>query len=506
MENSPDLVLLNIFKFFNANELVNFKLVCKKWNFVIKKFLLKNLFVYEFKLISLQIQWPFSNSAIKNHELLDLIEIKNKSDLTLRKFEANLKNVVFLNLEKLFVYECCFSSFFLSNFNLFQNLKVLIFYFSSFIYQTDITVAINFPNLEFLKLEKSNVRNCLIVAPKLHTLVYWEYRTGNRLFEKSPIKFAHPKSIRFVESLYFYDEYLNFKNLERFVCLHFDRLETSNLFKELPNLKQLQLYPTNSTDKMIVKSLKKQANSLNLVNLQFLISGFNDESNLVMFSLDSTWNDYLDILYINEISQIRNLAKNYSKFINLPFNFRVYYNLFANNLFIDDKIPIDFFHKFLSIRQVIVDSNVNEQLLIQFLRSCKRIYALTINNCAFEQNFYNQLPEIEKIFELNLIENLKDIEFSFLYNLKNLEKFSLGYRGIPIDTLYQTFLKDRPNSFHDSFEFNFNLTIVNLRITILLNSKSIFLFLVNGQNVHYINVHDAFQFLREDERTMHYLV
>lgn len=93
-----------------------------------------------------------------------------------------------------------------------------------------------------------------------------------------------------------------------------------------------------------------------------------------------------------------------------------------------------------------------------------------------------------------------------MYNLKNLEKFSLGYRGIPIDTLYQTFLKDRPNSFHDSFEFNFNLTIVNLRITILLNSKSIFLFLVNGQNVHYINVHDAFQFLREDERTMHYLV
>lgn len=286
MDELPDLAWMQLFSFFEVDELLLLRLVCKRWDLFLRQFLLpRSLFVYEHRFPS-RILWSTTSRPIKSNEALNLMKIM--TDVKQRfpairfdpgKTRLKLENLLFKRMEVLYIYRIAnMKPFFQGAFFLFRQLKELHIY-----NQLEMTLFhLILPCLEIFKLV-GKVNYFKLAAPSLQRFTYWQlHYQGVLLFTVRPTS-----KIKFVETLHFDEKYLNFKSLESLTCLHIGAIP-DNLLTELPNLKKVNLFPTEPAHRRIIGHLKEQRSALNRNDLSILISGHANEDLPFRFKFATT--------------------------------------------------------------------------------------------------------------------------------------------------------------------------------------------------------------------------
>lgn len=509
MNELPDLALLKVFSFFEVDELLLIRLVCKKWNLFFEQCLLsKSLFVYEHRYPS-AIRWPTTNRPIRSNEALNLMKVISNVK---RRFPAiqnvpwtapmNGQNLMFRSIECLFVYRSANELFFLNQLYLLkQQLKVLHICNSP----ERCAPYLDLPYLEIFKFV-GKVDPWTLIAPNLQSLIYWQLDYQGFL----PFTIPHTFKINFVETLHFDEKYLAFKSLKSLTCLHIGAIPDT-LLSELPHLKKLNLFPTEAGHRRIIENLKAKRSKLNRDDLRILVSGHSNEDLPFMFKMAATLRYYEEVLFCRD--QVAELVSNFDRLIEpIAWNIRIHYNLLETSLFRlpGNYIMADFFVKFSNIKEILIDSGASQRLVLQFLTGCRTFELLRLNNCGFTQQFHDYLPKLDSISILIIAERSKDIDFGFLANFSSLNFLSIKYRGLPIDLISQTYQNNTIDAYHRGFSFfyfDFYSLNSDLKISIRSSHKNfITSFKINAKAYETKSACDVFHILRTEERIRHYLI
>lgn len=505
MDQLPDLALMQLFSFFEADELLLLRLVCKRWNHFFLQFLLpKNLIVYEHRFPS-RMLWPTTNQPIKSNEVLDLIKIADDvkqrfptSPANPLKASLNSENLLLKSVEVLNIYRSAnCNMFFKGGHFLFRQLRVL-----HICYPLEMTVShLDLPYLEVFKIV-GKINYFELNAPNLRRFTFWQQNfQGPLTFIVSPAD-----KIQSVETLHFSEKYLRFKSLESLTCLHITEIP-DNVLEELPNLKKINLFPTEPAHQAIVDNLRQQRSALNRGDLKILVCGVENDDLLYTFRMTITQRYYEEVIFCDDPDQITELVTNYSNLVEpITWNTRIHYNLLERTLFYDG-VPSDFFKKFPNIKEVVVEPGASQRILLEFLSGCRTFVLLKLTNCGFDQAFYDRLPALNSISILMITERYKNIDFRFLTKFRSLNFLSIKYRGLPIDAISETYQNNTLDEYYrycSFFYFDFYSLTSDFKISIRSTHKDfITSFKINELVYETNNAADVFYILRNEERLAH---
>lgn len=128
---------------------------------------------------------------------------------------------------------------------------------------------------------------------------------------------------------------------------------------------------------------------------------------------------------------------------------------------VNDRLPSDFFLKYPNIVQVTVSDQVDPNKLMMFLKNCRSLRKLTIENALLSQEFFNELSTLNgSITELKLYgEQNTAIKYDFIYKFEFLHLFDTDQQ-LPIE-LASDLVKAL--KYCESFEFEFNSKMIKIR-------------------------------------------
>lgn len=392
-----DQVFWLIFKYFDIQELMQMKLICKRFKHLIEGLKFKELIVKEENFIN---YWYHNNQPVRLKNTISHFNIiKLFSNPKFRETFQNLKS-----LKALLPV-----NFDLELFNLFplEHLE-----FDSFIYLNRKKV-----------LRLPNLKTCKILA-----LSYVEMDTirleSLYCANLSLLKIMHPQSIKYLEVENLKNncdlkEFTNLKILNSNVILNENVI--LNSFENLEKIYVHSAYEGDSfvNDNMSINTVKKIFDDISRYDVRVFYQGIEIKRNFSLyFDKDSMAmiKNYYDQLDDN-LSKFRFI--NYSKLI----------ELFAN------QIPPCFFNKFINVTEINLcrltcQSDIDQNQFFDFLSKCTKLSKLKLESPQFNQEFYDKLPDICCLLEsFELTEsNIEQLNYDFVLKLKIIKIFDINQR------------------------------------------------------------------------------
>jgi hypothetical protein len=390
-----EIQILNLFEFANSNEKINVN-----YFYTNRSSDYKNLIYYQFinyRTNKIMNSSSILNSSIFNFRSLKIIRIlfrqnvfkKRKEDLD-SDLDLNLINKLGNQLEYLELINL--HQTYLTNTTklILPKLKV----FSCF----------NFP-------VKSKNNNLQIIAPQLKALA---------VCGLDDWKIEYPQSIEHLKIKKITEEIKLLKCLKVIEIENTYHNDFNSYLSSFPNLKKIKYLSIKyqselGSDKQIFSRLP-----LNKIKL---------------FTNDIHQTKLKDSRYFNKPKNIEIAIQNYD-LIDLNSNYLkiIDYNELMN--LVDYKIPIDFFQKFINIQEININGQIkNEDNLIKFIYNCKNLFKLEFHNTSLGQEFYDKLPIISSIVELEIEEDKeKELNMEFINRCFNLDVFKIN-REIKIDLI-----------------------------------------------------------------------
>ena len=386
LNNLPFELYETILEYLDLNELLNVRLLNRRFKLVVSEFRIKELIFRDLKkrlCVQHKDNWFHLNKPQNCHAIIDISRIKLLSS-SIFKIQ-NLKRLFIselgingtINLDNVNEFkqlEHLEFSFYLNKINIDKNRKLSLSNLKSFSFSfirisddlknEDINSIIEFdtPSLEAIRLSKGS------------DLVYF--------------KFNNPSTIKYL-SLTFYDEDTKiFKNVE-YLCVLVEITISSNFLSKYPNLKEIRIHEFRDDKNSLIDNMQKKDLKIYFKDVQILNA---EDLNDCEYELDFQMANYARLDYNLQYDSILN----YSNLMNLT-----------------NKIPVDFFKKFTNINAISIDNRVeNEDNLIEFIKNCQNLFDLCLKNSELSQNFYDQLASISSLGKL-IINEKEDLNINF---------------------------------------------------------------------------------------------
>ena len=458
MDNLPELVLDEIFSYLSLKDKIKLSLICSSWrNKIIFKNLNQDLIFCHFN----NQPFPFN---LKCSYSTNLIKYENSIQIKNFKFlQSSFTRIYFRNLKKLYIFNN-------EQFEIdIQNLGVCVNYFNrlELLSLTKLRLkektTINLANLKVLILKYVTITNQLdLNTCNLQEMICW--------CDITRICFRFPKKLIRLElknsNLEFSQEFKNLESLSYFVE---NGLIRNDLLSNLTRLRNLTVFsPFVEHD---LKELERQKRKFKLNALQIYSFGFKDK--FIYFPINYHY------IYLLDRFKLKELSQNYSQLNSAAIPFPVQID-FCSLIEFFETIPNDFFSKFSQIYQLNVAWNTNSLILnylplIKFIENCGYLRKLILNNCSFNQDFYDMLAvrstigqlEIKEFNELN-IDNYHFLSRLVVFHLK------IHLNSLPIRLLTNA-LENRNLKYFEFYKKNLKVLIKN--------NQAIF-YLEFGQFIH----------------------
>ena len=387
MDELPIELYRFLFGYFELNDLLKMRLLCKKMNEVVNEIGIEELIINQRNLhygFMLKDNWYFKNKSINFKNLISNLKpsILTHSSFSRLKClrignvsgndKIRLKDLNRLSLVQLEIhYDKCSIDSKLS----ILNLKILVIKSS-----IQIRMEIDCPNLRKLSLD---------------------YGTFDL------IKFNNLASINHFKTNNYDVNVQKFKNLIYFECNTATNLEEDILIN-LPSLSVLKInsYCFNAFQvlmNILESHLKNQ-------EFKLLYKGVLVSSKEQLSEIDFNQ---------NQLSfQIENYSKlhdNLNEMTFIPYGYLIS---------LTNQFTPDFFKKYSNIQIIELKNVIQDQdCFLKFIRNCKNLYELILIKTKFDQTFYSQLVKM-KLIILRIFEDDQTfkLDFNFIINMNNLEQ------------------------------------------------------------------------------------
>lgn len=432
MDRLPDLALLEVFSFINVEErFKTLRMICKRWKQVVEFQTQNDLVVYG-REYPLKHRWPSDNRRV------DIQSVIRKS-----LFDLYLTNGYYKAIKRLFLYRIDYSG--LERVGLMTKLvdcicqleelsidqtPYLLSPFNNQIGYENINLdGLTFPNLRVLSVKQMFRAKASITAPKLEIFVIWN---GSFQGYKEPLKItlSHPERLRCLQCPLIGQEINVFSNLEHLSAQH------AKLDFDLSNhqkLKQLDLCVCIVFERAefsiheTIEVLMKQKEQLKLDHLK--ITQFGTENPIIDHRLFRTSFGSGEFCPYNSVrSFTKNLTIDY-----LPWSICLQWW---------DFLPTtegfsELCRTRLNVERVNLFECDQSNLVIKFLVEIGGVKSLRMQNCSFDQQFFDQLTTVPYIAVLQIIRFFNVTDFEFISGIKFLGGLSLYVDpDFPLDSFF----------------------------------------------------------------------
>lgn len=244
------------------------------------------------------------------------------------------------------------------------------------------------------------------------------------------LEFVYPEKIKHINGIISIMKLKlnNFRVMDQFVNLEYFEYEIDRsndikafleLIKKYKKLKKLNLKTNERT--MITKNFKKyfEFNSITVYINDILID---------------RWNEHCALNRQRDLTndEIQFILDNYTSIRTLPNFNSIDYNLWEIEL-LNQCVPDDFQNKLINLWTISVkDQIIRADYFIEFIKKCQKIGTLELNHSSLDNSFYsslnfNLLPFIHTLKITDNFQIIKQIDFKFIYDLKNLSKLLVDY-------------------------------------------------------------------------------
>ena len=408
MDRLPSLVLRQLFDYFNVNEKLRLKRVCKSWKIKIESILdhdQMSLFVHLGHYPN-NLKWSYQNDLVGYANSLKISNAKNPA-LTLAMFQR---------VRSLFLFKYYpgveFELF--KQLNCFENLEQLEIYKCEILSKS---ARLELRKLRILSIKKTKIGHQVeLETPVLGVLIFWS--------QVRLIKFNYPERLRHLETLDFKLCTSQFTNLETLVCQNLctdgdefcslDALHLKiigSLASETSKLKAIQLVDLGCEDP-INDELKRQRATLEKGGLKLtILTGFDN-------SRYCCWRGYKYPFEGQDPDDTKNefqhLPDRISWFIDCE------YSLVLRAF---DPLPDGFLSKLPNIKYLKIKKAEDSAKLISFLNGCCYLRSLKIHDAGLDRQFYGRLCLINSLRRLKIRErNWPVDEFDWIGRLDNLKE------------------------------------------------------------------------------------
>lgn len=331
---------------------------------------------------------------------IDIVRIASKTDWS--RFETNINH--FIELDQLQI----------------ENLELD---------DPDTNKLVNLRNIESLSIQEFTGQRFKLKAAKLRKLDWNEDLDHLELIY--PANITHLRLARGLEDNQQFNKLkTRFKGLSHLYIGNYDYFEDFSVFSNFPKLKEVY-YPEIEKE-MLVRLIKQKKISRNL-DLKLYFNFFRiDDLN----DIDDIFNGPDGQENLLEPVRTRVIIDNYEKLASAVDFEKMDYSALIDRF---GTAPADFTEKFFNIQKIVIGQPLGSQTdFIAFLRKCKLLIKLKINDARLDRAFYSDLSVCcPYIISLKVILNSVDLidafDPSFLSSLKFLVKFSINQ---PLDSQF----------------------------------------------------------------------
>ena len=403
----PTEIFAKIFnQIYPIKQLVQLKLVCKRWYSIAINLRVKNLVISSSSLSNSKYWYTYNyidfSYLIKNDQDLDAIQLK-------------LSQPLFDNLKSLYIYGVHDKVLFTNFLNRFQFLEHLEVVYSK-LKDDDKNrcTLLNLKNLRILNISDAINDVIILDTPRL-------VRFRLSLTNYDSISIKHPESIQYFETYRFINLIKTFTNLEHLFVRNISQLD-GDFLSNLSRLKEIHF----DGKKDVFYDLRKQKKLFKRNEVKLFYFGINSEDSIPKHELMNNRHQ----INVKAIEFYRN---NYNQMaIRLPFAHQIDYSLLEQCF--GDQIPSCFIRRFVNLDYLIVTQKVKySNQLIQILNDCGNLKSFTIYS-LLDQTFFCQLPDILPFLEYLIIKNEQNLNYNeFLFNFNNNLKLIYIKNNLSID-------------------------------------------------------------------------
>lgn len=432
----PVLVLREILRYFSLSERIRFRRISKAWKFAVGTIEpQRDLCVYTYE-YPYPVKWPFSNEEVACEQMLYC----DYDHYNPQKFIAfKCKLVPFLQeLKRIFLYNVHRPHALLEHLSLFTKLEVLAVQAEE-PYEMRKLQTIRSTSLEKISLTFKVASKVYLEldTPNLSSLILWGDKARTLAEDHVPsVRFRYPLKLKHLECITFDRTYEPCKNLETIVCQlwhTFEQLwaeidDQSFGLKGFESLKMINIFPADRSDPEV--RLRAERDRLGRENLKIYAHG----SDRIRIYYDAC------SYYKPLPGCLRMLTKNRSEFIGscpweMEFDFAALYRFFRCSL--RDLHAI--FRRIVKITIGPKSKSVEFEAsnVINFLKEINP--SELVVGYSFKREFYEQLPMIQSIKELQLDEPFGEIDYASVLKLKNLLRIQIFAATLPIEFVWKCF-------------------------------------------------------------------
>ena len=302
---------------------------------------------------------------------------------------------------------------------------------------------LNLPNLKRLRAEELWGIGKLRISesPKLFEI---QLRYNSHLAYLHEIRYevVHTDSIEriYIDRIWYVD-LEKFKNLKYLFCFQFGK--DASFLPKLEQLKEFHL----GVDGLAEVLRQKQIHMLRDLKVYHCGLPVNDLTDLDSFLLDQ--NDqhpfYRDLskrefnLYVENSPRLADKIEAYSRFT---------YSTIDTSI---SRMPIDFWKKFVNLREIRVDKPIYSKNIRPFLQFLENLENITVLNFRGEQSqdLFNRLPDHSVALQRLEISGNEHLDLNFLFRLKDLTEIRITHR------INSDFLRQVLKEFEFLQEFSF---------------------------------------------------
>lgn len=308
--------------------------------------------------------------------------------------------------------------------NRFNRLEYLDFQLRTFRYSANTDYVLSFPSLTVLKFDAARIasnqplqdlRSLQFDTPRLVALSC-DYEFGNR------VKFRHPLTVTHLSTLIFNQRFEIFQNLEQLQFNELGRSYCRTILSSFPRLHVIRsISPFLGRDDLeIILAIRRnlRRNDLQIYARNIQLVAVNDPNLAEPYRvIPQQFAIHLSLapFYVQNFDQLDDFLRNEGEIIDYAALMRVAPN----------GLPPQFFTKFTGIKFITTAGPVPDRnVLLHFIKSCKILVALRLDNCDFDQAFFEQLPLVNSLFALKVLEcRTTQLDYTFLGRMKQLRSF-----------------------------------------------------------------------------------
>ena len=390
MNSLPFELYYHIFEHLNLEDLLNLRLVCAKFNYILRGFKIKELVFYDkdFRANCFKSNWFYSNQSINFKNVIDTSRLRLlKSSF----FNINLRRLKIIHLNG----DCKINLKGLDKFCQLENFEI----------ETDLHYLINrrlsSKSLKILKIKLTKLnRKCSnffeINCPILEAL---DLNCDLNVY----LKINCLSTIKYLSSYSYLNYFSIFKNLEHLKLYRSTELNW-NVISRFSKLKELHVHIDRSNSLADIQ----QNCALNKLDLKIYKKG--------LLAINGETFDY------DKQDTLTLLMDNYSKTSDcLDFVCTIDY-VKLMNLF-DYYLPANFFMKLNNIHEILVYNKIEDQAyLIQFIEECSNLNKLSIERSSLTQDFYDNLASVSSLNHLAIHRQI-GLNFKFITKMRSLISF-----------------------------------------------------------------------------------